>query len=328
MTENYYKTLEVSETASIDEIRKSYRRLSMLYHPDKNKNNPESTAKFQKISEAYETLGDSDKKREYDAQRSNPFANINMRSGGVNPVDELFANLFGMPFGQAIPPNFGKGSSNFGNGQTTFRKWTSNLDGFDGEIPNFEGGPFFRVFHNGIQKPVPIIKNVSIPIDKILTGTTVPIEIERWILQDEIKVFEKETMYVTLEKGMDEGEIIILREKGNVISDTCKGDIKISIKIDNPTEFKRSGLDLILEKTISLKEALCGFDFEMKYITGKIYNIHNKPGNIIYQGYRKTINGLGFTRDQHVGNLVIIFNVRFPERLSDETINQIKEINF
>lgn len=63
MSENFYEILEVPETSSIDEIKKSYRRLSMIYHPDKNKNNPEATSKFQKISEAYETLGDNDKKK-------------------------------------------------------------------------------------------------------------------------------------------------------------------------------------------------------------------------------------------------------------------------
>ena len=52
MTETFYTILEVPETAAIGEIKKSYRRLSMLYHPDKNKNNPDATAKFQKLREA------------------------------------------------------------------------------------------------------------------------------------------------------------------------------------------------------------------------------------------------------------------------------------
>ena len=66
MSENFYDILELPDTSGLDEIKKAYRRLSMIYHPDKNKNNPEATAKFQKISEAYETLGDVEKKKEYD----------------------------------------------------------------------------------------------------------------------------------------------------------------------------------------------------------------------------------------------------------------------
>ena len=322
MSDNFYEILEVPETSSIDEIKKSYRRLSMLYHPDKNKNNPEATAKFQKISEAYETLGDSDKKKEYDATRNNPF--IKMMSGhnppGQNPMDDLFANLFGgMPFGHM---------SSFGPGQ--------------GPPPFGPGGPFatnVRIFHNGvpvnpqgfaqgIQKPTPIIKNLVIPIDKILTGTTIPVDIERWLIQDGNKVFENETVYVTVPKGIDEGEIIVLRDRGNVAREDCKGDIKLFIKVENDTEFKRSGLDLIYEKTISVKEALCGFTFELKYITGKVYTINNNSGNIISHGYRKIIPNMGFSREQHTGNLIIIFNVKFPEKLTEEAMEQLKKIDF
>jgi len=326
MNDNFYNILEVQENASIDEIKKSYRRLSMIYHPDKNKNNPDATAKFQKISEAYETLGDQDKKKEYDAIRNNPFLKMmgpGSGSSGQNPMEDILASFFGMPFAQgnmfSQSNPFGPGASPFGQGNPF--------------------GPNVRVFHNGmpvnpqgftqgIQKPTPIIKNISVPIDKILTGTTIPVDIERWIIQDGNKVFENETVYITVPKGIDEGEIIVLRDKGNIAREDCKGDIKIFIKIDNETEFKRSGLDLVLEKTITVKEALCGFSFELKYVTGKIYTITNHSGNIINNGYRKIIPNMGFTREQHTGHLIIIFTVKFPEKLSEEIMEQLKKIDF
>ncbi len=316
MSDSFYNVLELDESAGIDEIKKSYRRLSMMYHPDRNKNNPDATAKFQKISEAYETLGDAEKKREYDAMRNNPFIKMMNSNGppGQNPMEDLFANIFGgMPFGHM---------QSFGPGQVP---------------PPFAGN--IRIFHNGvpvnaqgfakaIQKPTPIIKTLVVPIDKILTGTTIPVEIERWIIEDSNKVFENETVYVTVPKGIDEGEIIVLRDKGNVAREDCKGDIKLFIKIENETEFKRSGIDLILEKTISVKEALCGFTFELKYITGKVYTINNSSGNIISHGYKKIIPNMGFTREQHTGSLIIIFNVKFPEKLTEETMEQLKKIDF
>ena len=284
MSNNLYEILEVLETSSIDEIKKSYRKLSMMYHPDKNKNNPDATAKFQKISEAYETLGDVEKKKEYDTMRNNPFMKMmNSQQYGQNPMEDLFANLFG-------------NMSSLGSGQ--------------GHIPF---GANVRIFHNGI------------PIN---SQGFVPVDIERWIIQDGNKVFENETVYVIVPKGIDEGEIIVLREKGNVAREDCKGDIKLFIKIENDTDFKRSGLDLIFEKTISVKEALCGFTFELKYITGKIYTINNNSGNIISNGYRKIIPNMGFTREQHSGNLIIIFNVKFPEKLTEETMIQLKKIDF
>ena len=91
----------------------------------------------------------------------------------------------------------------------------------------------------------------------------VQIDIERWIIENGNKVFEHETVYVTIPKGIDEGEMIILKDKGNSINEECKGDIKIVVKIENTTDFQRSGLDLVLQKTISIKEALCGFVFEL-----------------------------------------------------------------
>ena len=301
---SFYNILEVDETASIDEIKKSYRRLSMLYHPDKNKNNPESTAKFQKISEAYETLGDEEKKREYDMMRNNQFFKMGFNHGpspgfNPNPMDEFLSGLFGgMPFTH---------------------------------MQSFGPGPGIRVFHNGVplsQKPTPIIKTISIPIDKILTGTTMPIDIERWLIQNGEKIFEKETIYVTIPRGIDEGEMIILQDRGNVLKEDCRGDIKIFVKIENNTDFKRNGLDLIYEKSISVKEALCGFSFELKYITGKTYTINNNSGNIISHGYTKIIPNMGFTREQHTGNLMIVFNVRFPTSLKDDIIQQLKTIDF
>ena len=136
---NFYEILEVSETSSIDEIKKSYRRLSMLYHPDKNKNNPESTSKFQKISEAYETLGDPEKKREYDSMRHNPF--INMSNNTQNPMEDMLANLFGggMPFGHMNSMPFG--NMRGGGGQEEIDEILSSLFGAGMGMPPDQGMP-------------------------------------------------------------------------------------------------------------------------------------------------------------------------------------------
>lgn len=327
MGDNFYSILELTEPATIDEIKKAYRRLSLIHHPDKNNNSPESVSKFQKISEAYDTLGDVEKRKEYDMTRNNPFLKMmgsgmgmGMGSGMENHgMDDLLANLFGFPMAnmqgmpsafhmQGMPPGF---SSGFG----------SNV----------------RVFHNGRpvnmsqqqqQKPAPIILTILVPIDKILSGTTLPIDVERWIIENGNKVHEHETIYVAVPKGIDEGEIIVLKNKGNSINDELKGDVKVVIKVDNNTDFQRSGLDLIMSKTISIKEALCGFTFELKYITGRTYTINNNAGNIIPNGYKKIIPNMGFTRDGHTGNLIIIFDVKFPEKLSEDILNALKKIDF
>ena len=319
-TTSYYSLLEIPETSDADIIKKAYRRLSMMYHPDKNGNSPESTEKFQKISEAYEVLGDPERRKEYDMMQNNPFLKMmnsgSMNSGSMNPVDELFSSIFGMSFmGQGPDIQFGPNVRVFQNGRPVSSHNISHPFGNHNH-------PFNNSFNQ--QKPPPIIINIFVPIDKILTGTTIPVEIERWLIENGIKMTERETIYVEVPKGVDEGEIIIIKDKGNSASENNKGDIKIFIKIENTTDFKRNGLDLIIEKTITLKEALCGFTFELKYITGKVYTITNNSGNIISPGYSKIIPSMGLTRDEHVGNLIIFFNVKFPEKLTEEALNAIQ----
>jgi len=207
--------------------------------------------------------------------------------------------------------------------------------GFPGHVHmNMGGGmPNIQIFRNGVpinvnqmQKPAPITKNITINMNQVLTGGSIPVDIERWITENDHKVFEKETVYVTIEKGIDSGEIILLEGKGNIVNDQCKGDVKIYVNVENNTQFQRYGIDLLIEKTISLKEALCGFSFDIKYINDKNYTINNNQGNIITPNYKKTIPGMGLERNGKRGNLVIHFVIDFPANLSIDNINILRDI--
>jgi len=82
---------------------------------------------------------------------------------------------------------------------------------------------------------------------------------------------------------------------------------------------------LIIEKTIQLKESLCGFSFEIKYINGKTYTLNNVRGNIIPPEYRKIYPNMGLERDEHKGNMIIHFHVEFPEQLTERQIVKIMD---
>ena len=153
-----------------------------------------------------------------------------------------------------------------------------------------------------------------------------PIEITRWLVEGDVKREETETIYIPIPCGVDNNEIIILRDKGNCLSDQNKGDIKVFIKIQNDTDFVRNGLDLTLNKTISLKEALCGFDFDMNFLDGRTFKLNNHMGNIITHNYTKVIPNLGMKREDHVGNLHLNFNVVFPEKLTIEQMEALAKI--
>jgi DnaJ-class molecular chaperone len=320
-SESLYTLLGVSEKASKDDIKKAYRSLSLKHHPDRTAH-PESHELFKKISEAYETLGDDQKRQEYDAMQRNPFMRMNSHHGPQDmdiPMDEFFQSFFGAgaPF-PGFPGIPGFGSSRGGPGVPG-----GNVHFFFNPGPGMVGG---HKFMQSLQKPTPIIKTIEITMEQVLNGANIPLVIERWMVENGNKTFESETLYIDIPKGIDDNEIIILREKGNILNETIKGDVKLFIKINNTTLFIRSGLDLLLQKTVSLKDALCGFTFELKYVNGKMYTLNCNSGNIIHPGYKKILPNMGLTRDGHTGNLIIEFQVDFPEMMTEKQIQALKEI--
>jgi DnaJ-class molecular chaperone len=222
-------------------------------------------------------------------------------------------DLFQMLFGQGIPGGMGMG-------------------GIPGVRMNM--APEIRVFHGQgfpfqqrLHKPEPIVEHLQLTLEQAYRGCTMPMEIERWNMIGELKVQEEEMIYINVPAGIDDGEIIVLKDKGNALSDTCRGDIKIVIQVKNETVFRRQGLDLVFKRTISLKEALCGFSFEIHHINGKTLNLNNKTNpTIVKPNYKKTVPGLGINRDGTCGNLIIEFDVVFPDTLTADQIKQIGEI--
>lgn len=314
---DYYKVLGVDPKSSQGDIKKAFRKLSLKHHPDRGGDAEE----FKKINEAYSTLGDVEKKRMYDMQKNNPFMRGGIPGhGGMGGADEIFKMFFGGGI-----PGMSTGMNGIPGGVHI------NTGGFNG-IP---GMPNVQIFRNGrpvnmshsLSKPPPIIKKISISLQDAFNGINYPIEIDRWIMVGNEKKNEKEKIYVNIHKGIDNGEIKIVRDKGHVINDSLKGDVKVFIKINNNSgELKRQGLNLLCEKDISLKEALCGFLFEIKHLNGKTYNIKHDKGNIIPPNFVKQINGLGMERNNMKGNLIIKFNISFPKTLTTEQIEKLEEI--
>ena len=106
MTKNYYEILEVSRNASQEEIKKSYKKLALKYHPDKNKDNEEATNKFKEIAEAYDTLGDEQKRKTYNLYGS---SENNFAEDPFSMFNDIFAshmsNFMNMNYEQDINLN-------------------------------------------------------------------------------------------------------------------------------------------------------------------------------------------------------------------------------
>ena len=311
---DYYKVLGVDSNSSQDVIKRAFRKLSLKHHPDRGGNAEE----FKKINEAYSTLSDVEKKRMYDMKKNNPFM-----AGGGDGVDEIFKMFFGGGI-PGMPPGMGMPGMN-----------RNNIHMSTGGFGGIPGMPNVQIFRNGrpvnmahqMAKPPPIIKKIEISLEDAYNGINYPIEIDRWIMVGNEKKNEKEKIYVNIHKGVDNGEIKIVRDKGHVLNDRLKGDVKVFIKIKTVNgELQRKGLNLLCEKNISLKEALCGFLFEIKHVNGKSYNIKHDKGNIIPPNFIKQINGLGMERNNIKGNLIIKFNISFPKTLTSEQIDQLEKI--
>ena len=303
---DYYEILGVSKDASDIEIKKAYRALSFKHHPDKGGD----IAKCQQINEAYETLGDAAKRQEYDMRGSNPvgnhFTNMNDFGDLNNIFNMMFNRMPGMGGFPGMPPGMGEGNVHFFH--------TS-------------GGPGINIFQN-INKPPPIIKNVKITIQQAYSGLSLPVEIDRWVLKDNVKRQETETIYINIPAGVDENECLIIQGKGNSIDDIISGDIKFMFSIENTTAFTRMGLDLTYTKKITLKEALCGFSFEMVHLNGKnIINLKNDTNStIIKPNHKKVIPQFGMVRDNTTGNLIIDFIIEFPDSLTPDQIKILSNI--
>lgn len=314
MSKSLYKILGLSKSATEPEIKRAYRNLSLKYHPDRNHSN-EAESKIREVNEAYDILGDSSKRKQYDMEEQmggNLFDFQN--TGGMQPMNDLFEMLFKIPTmnGSEMPEIhvFNEGGMSGG-----------------GRFRNPMANPFKQFQTTSSVIPPPI--HISLPITYLqaFQGSNLPIEVQREIFINDMKIHEEETLYITIPPGIDDNEIITISGKGNVNTSNIKGDVKIAVKlIDNPV-FSRRGLDLIFKKTISLKESLCGFSIDINHLNGKVLSLNNKTNRaIVSPQFRKTVPNLGFERGPSKGALIIEFDVKFPDQLSEEQIKVLESV--
>lgn len=327
--ESYYEILGVNKFATQDEIKKAYRQLSFKFHPDKNPNHED---KFKDINAAYETLSDVLKRKEYDNSINKGFNDsTNMGYDFMNHYEEGPFGFMGMMEGllqskmnNISKHNTKKSRNGINNLDNIFHSLGNIMLDHTEDIPGFKfetmSGPPF------VNRPEDLHVNANITFENSYHGCCIPIHVKREIQTGTRNETETEKIYLTIPKGVDDDEIITIKDKGNIINGVVS-DIKVHIKIDSHEIFDRDGLNLIFKKKISFKQSLCGFDFTIHHLNDNKMKLSSSRGNVIQNGDKKVLKDLGFDRNDKKGDLLIVFHVCEPEnKLTEEQLKLIEDI--
>ena len=250
---SYYETLGVNKTATQEEIKKAYRTLSKQYHPDMNGGDD---IKFKEISEAYDTLGNPEKRKSYDFRGSNHdfFNRQNWSSSNVN-MSDLFDQMFGNQFRQQAPQ---KGSDYRVDVHVSFEEAFSgtskqfSINGQELSI-NFKAGlksgQKFRIKEKGATHPFnsnlpngDVIVNIHVINDArfILQGDDIWVEstLEWWdiMIGTKIGVWTPEGLInITIPQGTKPGNTLRIKSKGFPIYNTNqRGDLLCRVNASYP----------------------------------------------------------------------------------------------
>lgn len=297
---DYYKILNVDKNASQEEIKKSYRSLAKKYHPDKNPNDKSAEEKFKEIQEAHEVLKDPEKRSKYDRLGSN--WKQYERAGTENFHNQQrgqsynFSGDFGSVFG-----NMGGGFSDF-------------FQAFMGGA--FDSGDSFKSSRTS-RKGKDYQATLNISLEEAHSGS------ERQFSIDGKKI------KVKVEKGIKDGTKLRLKNQGaHGSAGGEKGDLYLTIKIDDHSLYERKENDIYFNLKIDLYTALLGGNETVRTIDGKTINI-NIPAET-ENGKLLRIPQMGMNSNSGMrGDFYVRISILLPKNLSEEEkklINQLKEL--
>tara|TARA_Y100000389_G_C17454100_1_gene516853 strand:- start:521 stop:1654 length:1134 start_codon:yes stop_codon:yes gene_type:complete len=335
---DFYEILGLSKSASADEIKKSYRRLAMKYHPDRNKDDGGvSEKKFKEAKQAYEILKDPEKKSAYDQ-----FGHDGLRAGagghggfgGGEGVGDIFGDVFGDIFG----------GSRRGGGPQVFRGadlgYELKLDlekavagdtikidvptqiicnnckgsgakkgttpdkcttcGGVGQVRMQQG--FFSV-----QQPCPTCKGV---------GTTISNPCER--CHGRGRTRKTRTLSVKVPAGVDDGDRIRLSGEGEAgRKGGPAGDLYVELRVAKHKIFQRDGANLVCEVPISFTTATLGGEVELPTLDGNV-SLKVPAGTQSGKVFRLRAKGVTTVRDKRKGDLFAQVAVETPVSLTKD----------
>lgn len=351
---DYYEVLGVSKSASDSELKSAYRKLAKKYHPDMNPGDKEAEAKFKEASEAYSVLSDPDKRRQYDQFGHAAFeGGAGGGAGGFDfsgmDMSDIFGDIFGDFFGggrsraQSNGPM--KGQNLHHTIRITFEEacfgtekeldlplqdeceschGTGAKAGTTPETCSKCGGKGQVVFTQ--QSLFGMVRNVQTCLDCRGTGK---------IIREKCPdchgsgyITRKRKISVTVPAGIDNGQSIRIREKGDPgVNGGPRGDLLVEVAVSRHPIFQRQGIDIYSSAPITFAQAALGGDVRIKTVDGEVeYTV--KPGTQTDTRIRLRGKGVPSLRNKSIrGDQYVTLVVQVPTRMNGEQKELLKKFD-
>lgn len=344
--EDYYKLLGVDRNASDEEIKKSYRKLAMKFHPDRNKDNPEQAeAKFKQIKEAYEVLSDAKKRAAYDQFGH---AGVDPSMGGGRPGGfgaDAFSEVFGDMFGDI----FGGGRQRGGAQRGSDLRYNLELS-LEEAVAGTEAKIRVQVLTacnecsgTGAKRgSTPVICSTCHGHGQVrmqqgffaiqqtcptCRGTGKQIKDPCGKCYGQGRVQDTKTLSAKIPAGVDTGDRIRLSGEGEAGEHGGPaGDLYVQIQVREHPIFTRDGANLYCEVPISFPTACLGGDLEVPTLDGKV-SLKIPPETQTGKQFRLRGKGVKPVRGGPVGDLLCRVQVETPVHLTKEQKDLIAQFN-
>jgi len=358
---DYYEVLGVTKTSSAEEIKKSYRKVAMQFHPDRNPGDKAAEEKFKEAAEAYEVLSDAEKRAQYD-RYGHAGLSGNGRggfSGGNMNMDDIFSQ-FGDIFGDDIFGSFFGGGRRGGGGNGRSR-------GVRGSNLRVKIKLNYEEIAKGVTKNIKVKKHVSCTtcsgsgakdknsvqtcgtcggsgqvrrvsntfLGQMQTVTTCPtcngegsiVTAKCAVCKGEGRVYGEETVTIDIPAGVQEGMQLSVGGRGNAGErGGAPGDLIILIEEEQHPELHRDGLNVAYELHISFTDAVFGLQAEVPTIDGKA-KIKIPPGTQSGKIFRLKGKGFPGVNSYERGDQLIHVNVWTPQNVTAEEKIILEKLN-
>lgn len=315
---DYYQILGVDKKSSDDEIKKAFKKLAKKYHPDVNKEKG-AEAKFKDINEAYEVLGDKDKRNKYDTLGANWDQYQNFGGANYNRYQDMgdingnvftgtdFSDFFEIFFGGKGDSFSGGGFGGFGGGQQRGRAKQQRQNPFGGQQQQTQQR----------QKQAPPDENITeieVTVNEAYSGSSRIITIDQgYGNSKEIKV--------NIPKGVESGTKIRIPVQGQ--------DVYFKVKIKDGGFYKLDKKDVTCEVPITDYEAVLGTEVQIPTLSGSSVNL--KIPSYTQSGKTFRLKGLGMPdrKTDQKGDMYVKVKIVVPKNLTDqetELFTQLKEL--